>query len=308
MPHRLTKRHLPHDHHATNDTRGPGTLPLQLASPEGTFMWGEVLPGTTALTYLWLWDAEAHAQPPGAHILLTLEGEAVIESIHNTEEEDYVTENADTAVWLHTQEHTTPPTAVPGSQPWHVIIIHLPTGTNTEEARQGWTNRWAQVCTTQRGGLQNLSLTSDILRRAPTTAECHNGTAPPTRVWTYTRTLNRGAAEAFKTTISSHQGLWHTPHDDTQKAIPRGRSTPRQTGASNHQPTNLASAQTSQQSPAPSPPWPSNFRGHPNEDLSSSKRRRHATTQHSHTSGDAPSIHPYGTSTSQPTMSGLSTS
>ena len=37
MPHRLTKRHLPHDYHATNDSRGRRTLPLQWASPEGTF-------------------------------------------------------------------------------------------------------------------------------------------------------------------------------------------------------------------------------------------------------------------------------
>ena len=29
MPHRLTKRHLPPDYHATNDTRGRRTLPLQ---------------------------------------------------------------------------------------------------------------------------------------------------------------------------------------------------------------------------------------------------------------------------------------
>ena len=52
MPHRLTKRHLPHDYHATNDSRGRRTLPLQWASPEGTFTWGEILPGTVALTYL----------------------------------------------------------------------------------------------------------------------------------------------------------------------------------------------------------------------------------------------------------------
>ena len=54
MLHLLTKRHLSHDDLATNNTRGRRTLPLQLASPEGTFTWGETQPGSTALTYLWL--------------------------------------------------------------------------------------------------------------------------------------------------------------------------------------------------------------------------------------------------------------
>ena len=108
MPHRLTKRHLP------NNSRGRRTLPLQWASPEGTFTWGEILPGTVALTYLWLRDAETHTQPPGTHLLLTLEGEAAVENVHTAEGEDHVTGNADTAVWLHTHEHTTPPTVVPG--------------------------------------------------------------------------------------------------------------------------------------------------------------------------------------------------
>ena len=112
MPHRLTKRHLPQDCHATNDSRGRRTLPLQWASPEGTFTWGEILPGTVALTYLWLRDAETHTQPPGTHLLLTLEREAAVENVHTAEGEDYVTANADTAVWLHAHEHTTPPTEV----------------------------------------------------------------------------------------------------------------------------------------------------------------------------------------------------
>ena len=117
MPHRLTKRRLPHDYHATNDSRGRRTLPLQWASPEGTFTWGD----------LWLQDAETHAQPPCTHLLLTLEGEAAVENVHTAEGEDYVTANADTAVWLHAHEHTTPPTVVPGSHPWHVVIVRLPT-------------------------------------------------------------------------------------------------------------------------------------------------------------------------------------
>ena len=115
MPHRLTKRHLPHDYHATNDSRGRRTLPLQWASPEGTFTWGEILAGAVALTYLWLRDAKMHTQPPGTHLLLTLEGEAAVKNVHTAEGEDYVTANADTEVWLHAHEHTTPPTVVPGT-------------------------------------------------------------------------------------------------------------------------------------------------------------------------------------------------
>ena len=74
MLHRLTKRHLPHDYHDTSDSRGRRKLPLQWASPKGTFMLGEILPGAVAHTYLWLRDAKAHTQAPGTHLLLTLEG------------------------------------------------------------------------------------------------------------------------------------------------------------------------------------------------------------------------------------------
>ena len=217
MPHRLTKRHLPHDYHATNDSRGRRTLPLQWASPEGTFTWGEILPGAVALTYLWLQDAETHAQPRGTHLLLTLEGEAAVEHVHTAEREDYVTANADTAVWLHAHEHTTPPTVVPGSHPWHVVIVRLPTGADTGSAQQGWADRWAHVYASLHEGLHRPSLTSHTLQPAPTTAESHTGAAPPTGVWAYTRTLHREAAEALKTAISNHQGLVHTPHDNTQK-------------------------------------------------------------------------------------------
>ena len=217
MPHRLTKRHLPHDYHATSDSRGRRTLPMQWASPEGTFTWGEILPGAVALTYMWLRDTEAHTQAPGAHLLLTLEGEAAIKNIHTAEGEDYVLANADTAVWLHTHEHTRSPTMVPGSHSWHVIIVHLPTGTDTGDVQQGWEYRWAHVCASLHDGLHRPSLTSHTLEPASTTAESYTGAAPPTRVWAYTRTLHRGAAKALKTAISNHQGLVHTPHDNTQK-------------------------------------------------------------------------------------------
>ena len=181
MPHRLTKRQVPHDYHATSNSRGRRTLPLQWASPEGTFTWGEILPGTVPLTYMWLQDTEAHTQAPGAHLLLTLEGEAAIENVHTAEGEDYVRANADTAVWLHAHEYTRPPTMVPGSHPWHVIIVHLPTGTDTGDAQQGWADRWAHVCASLHDGLHRPSLTSHTLEPASTTAESHTGAAPPHR-------------------------------------------------------------------------------------------------------------------------------
>ena len=134
MPHRLTKRHLPPDYHATNDSRGRRTLPSQWASPEGTFTWGEILPGVVALTYFWLQDAETHTQPAGTHLLLNVEGEAAIKTVHTAEAGDYVTANADTVVWLHAHEHTTPRTIVPGSHPWHVVIVRPPTGAGTGSA------------------------------------------------------------------------------------------------------------------------------------------------------------------------------
>ena len=181
MPHRLNKRHLPHDYHATNDSRGRRTLPLQWPSPEGTFTWGEIHPGTVALTYLWLQDAETHTQPPGTHLLLTLEGEAAVENVHTAEGEDYVTVNADTAVWLHAHEHRTPPSVVPGSHPWHVVILRLPTGADTGSAQQGWADRWAHVCASLHEGLHRPSPTSHTLDPAPTTAESHTGAPPPHR-------------------------------------------------------------------------------------------------------------------------------
>ena len=106
MPHRLTNRHLPHDYHATNDSRGRRTLPLQWASPEGTFTLGEILPGTVALTYLWLLDAETHTQPPGTHLLLTLEGEAAVKNVQTAEGEDYVTANR--SMGARSRAHHTP--------------------------------------------------------------------------------------------------------------------------------------------------------------------------------------------------------
>ena len=205
VPHPLTKRHLANDYHATNDKRGCRTLPLQWASPEGTLGWGKILPGAMALRYLWLRDAVTHVLAPDTHLLLTLEGEAVIESHHTAQREDCVTGNADTAVLLHTQEHTGPTKVVPGLQPWHVIIVHPPTGTTTEEAHQGWTDSWSHICTTLHEGLQL------------TTVVFHSGTAPLTGVWTYTPTLNREGVEALKTTTSSHQGLMPTPNNHTQE-------------------------------------------------------------------------------------------
>ena len=73
------------------------------------------------------------------------------------------------------------------------------------------------MCTSLHNGLHRPSLTSHTLEPSSITAESHTGATPPTGVWAYTRTLHRGAAEALKTTISNHQSLVHTPHDNTQK-------------------------------------------------------------------------------------------
>ena len=158
---------------------GRRTPSLQWASPEGTFTWGEILQGAMALTYLWLREMEAPTQAPGAHLLLTLEREAAIKKVHTAAGEDYVRANADTAVWLHAHEHTTFPTMVPGFHPCHVIIVHLPTGTDTGDAQQGWADRRAQVCASLHHGLHRPSLTSHTLEPAPTTAESHTGAPPP---------------------------------------------------------------------------------------------------------------------------------
>ena len=308
MPHRLTKRHPPHDYHATSDSRGRRTLPLQWASPEGTFTWGEIFPGAVALTYLWLRDAEAQTQAPGAHLLLTLEGGAAVANVHTAQGGDHVRANADTAVWLHANKHTTAPTMVPGSHPWHVNIVHLPTGTDTGDTQRGWADRWAHVCASLHDGLRRPSLTSYTLESAPTTAEFHTRAPPPTGVWAYTRTLHRAAAEALKSAIANHQALVHPPTITRKRATRYGGTTPHRKGAYNHQQTSLASAQISQRLLTPSPPWPSRLGRHPNGLRLSSEKRRHATTQLSYTSGDAPFIHPYRTSTSLPSMRGPSTS
>ena len=73
------------------------------------------------------------------------------------------------------------------------------------------------MCASLHDGLHRPSLTSHTLEPAPTTAESHTGEAPPTGFWAYTGTLHRAAAETLKTAISNHQGLMHTPHDNTQK-------------------------------------------------------------------------------------------
>ena len=92
-----------------------------------------------------------------------------------------MTANADTAVWLRAQEPGEPPIVVPGSHPWHVIIVHPPTGTNTEEAPQHWTDRLAYVCAPLHKGLQTPSFTSHTLQLASNTAESHTRTPPPQR-------------------------------------------------------------------------------------------------------------------------------
>ena len=140
-------------------------------------------------------------RPPCTRLLLSLEGEAVIENIYTTERADYVKANADNAVWLHTRDHTTLPTGVaPLARIHHTSACR---GT-WQEAPQGWTDRVAQMCSLLHEGLRHTSLTSHIPQPARTTAESDNEAAPPNGMWTYTRTRPPTAAEALKATISGH--------------------------------------------------------------------------------------------------------
>ena len=127
-----------------------------------------------------------------------------------------MTANADTAVWLHTSEHTTSPKR--GTR--HVIIVQLPTGTGTGDAQQGWADRWAHVCASLHDGLHRPSLTSHTLEPAPTTAESNTGAAPPTVVWAYTRTLHCEAAEALKTPSPTINASCTHPTITRKRAIP----------------------------------------------------------------------------------------
>ena len=127
-----------------------------------------------------------------------------------------MTANADTAVWLHTHKHTTAPAVVPESHPCHVVIVQLLTGTNTGYTQQWWADRWADLCTSMHDGLRRPSLTGLTVEGAPNMAESHTGAPPPHQsLGLHAHTPPLGS-RALKTTISSHQGLIHTPHDNTQ--------------------------------------------------------------------------------------------
>ena len=79
---------LPHSHHRTHAAQAhQASPPPQLPCHQRLSGTPHTAPAvgitravgiTMALTYLWLWDAEAHTQAPGTHLLLTLEGEAAI--------------------------------------------------------------------------------------------------------------------------------------------------------------------------------------------------------------------------------------
>ena len=164
------------------------------------------------------------------------------------------------------------------------------------------------ACTTLHEGLHKPSLTSHTLRAAPTTAESHTGAAPPTRVPAYTRTLQSGAAEALKTTISSHQGLIHPPNDNMQKGYNLWWHHPAQEGGLQLPPYEPglgpdliaiahAVAAVAQQVGAPPQKGRSVIKG--------MAARHNPAFAHFR---DDPFIRPYRTSTSLPTLCGPSTS
>ena len=165
-----------------------------------------------ALTYLCLRHAETHTQHPGTHLILTLEGEAAVGNVHTAAGEEYM--NADTAVWLHAHEHTTPRTVVPGSHPWNVVIVRLPTGADTGSAQQGWRtggHTCAPPCT--KGCTDPLSPVTPY-SRPPRRPNPTPGRPPPPESGP---TRAPSTARQRKTAISNHQGLVHTPHDNMQK-------------------------------------------------------------------------------------------
>ena len=143
-----------------------------------------------------------------------------------------MTANADTAVCLHAQKHTTPPTVAPGWHPWHVIMVHLPTGTNTEEAQQVWTDRWSHVCITLHEGLQQPSLTRHTLQPVPTTAEFDTRTAPPTGVWClHAHPQPRGSSGPQDHHLQPPRPCAHPPRSHAKRlhpivATPRARKGP----------------------------------------------------------------------------------
>ena len=217
MPHGLTKRHLPHDYHATSDSEGRRTLPLQWASPEGTFTWGEILTGAVALTYMWLQDAEVHTQAPDAHHLLALEGEAAIKNVHTADGGGLRTgERRHRGVITRPPTHHTPHhgTRVPPRAPDHCAPAHRdrharrPTGMDGQVGtRVRLSARWAAQALPH----QSHPRAGPHHGRIP-----HRG-GPPHRGLDLHAHLHREAAEALKTAISNHQGLVHTPDDNTQK-------------------------------------------------------------------------------------------
>ena len=218
-----------------------------------------------------------------------------------------MTANADTAVWLHAQEHTTSPTLVPGSHSWQVIIVNV----YRDKHRGSPARVDGQVARMYHPARR----TAKALPHQPhPTAGPHHGrsrdlTNRPPPGSALTRALSTaGQLKPSKLRSPATEASCTSPTITRKRATPYGGNTPRQKWASNHQPSNLASARSSQQSSTLSPPWPSKLGRHPNGHRASSKRRRHATVQHLHTSGDTASIHPYRTSTSLPRMRGWSTS
>ena len=239
--------------------------------------------------------AETHTQPPGTHLLLTLEGEAAVGNVHT--------------VWLHAHGHTTPPTVVPGVTP--LARGHRATA-HRGRYRKRLTGMGGQVGTRvrlpARGVAQTLPHQSHP-RAGPHHGRIpHQGRPPPQESGPTCAPSTARQRKPSRPPSPTTRASCTPPRVTRKRATPHGGTTPHQKGACSHLQTNLASARTSQRSPTPSPPWPSKLGHRPNRHRPSSEKRRHTTTQLSHTAGDAPFIPPYRTSTSLPTMRGPSTS
>ena len=305
MPHQPTKRHLPQDNHATKDKQVGCTLPLQWSSPEGTFTWEEILPGATALTQLWQRHMRSprHTPPPhprsrGRHK----------KSPHRGRRRVRDGKRGHRSVVTRPETHHTPDRGtrvIPRTNDHHTPTHRDKLGRSPASVDEQVATRIYQPCTKD---CKSPSSPATAYSRPPPRPNRTTEQPPQPRSGP-THAPSTAGQRKPSTPPSPATKASCTHHTITRKkATPYGGNTPRQKGASNHQPTNLASASTSQQPPAASPPWPSKLEHHPNVHQPSSERQRHTTIQYSHTSGDAASIHPYQTSTSLRTMRGLSTS
>ena len=165
--------------------------------------------GAASPTGVWAYTRTLHRAAAEALKIAIFNHQGLVHTPHDNTRKGY------TLWWHHpaSEGGLQPPADQPGIGPDHTAVAHAVAAM----AQQVGAQRWARVCASLHDGLHRPSLTSHTRVPAPTTAESHTGAASPTGVWAYTRTLHCAAAEALKIAISNHQGLVHTPDDNTRK-------------------------------------------------------------------------------------------